>query len=142
MNDRTRGIWVPGLVSLTVAMTFLMILQLSGVQPQFIWMRSGPPLELYTPWVIAHPVFGAIGAYLSRRAGGDRRACLAAGLFPSMVMFGVFCVGLAILVVNRQLHPVSLLVAFGQISCWIVLPGLALLAGALPFLKASKLHAS
>lgn len=142
MNDRTKGIWVPGLVSLTLAMAFLMILPVTGVQPRFIWMRSGPPLELYTPWLIAQPLFGAIGAYLSRRAGGDRRACLAAGLFPSMVMMVLFCVGFAVsLIVARQLPPISTSAALGQICFWIVLPGLALLVGALPFLKAPRLRA-
>jgi len=143
MNNRTKGIWVPGLASLTAAMAFLMILQLAGLQPIFIWLPSGPPLELYTPWLVAQPLFGAVGAYLSRRAGGDRRACLAAGLFPSMVMTVLFCVGFAVsLIVARQLPPITLLAAFGQVSFWIILPGLALLVGALPFLKEPKFHAS
>jgi hypothetical protein len=143
MNQRTRTLWLPGLVSLTSAMAFLMILQASGVQPHFIWMRSGPPLELYTPWLVAHPLFGAMGAYLSRRAGGDRRACLAAGLFPSITMLALCCVGVSVkLITDRAALQIPLFAILAQLGVWIVLPGLALLIGALPFLNASKLRVS
>ena len=141
MNDRTRSLWLPGLLSLTASMTFLMILQLAGVQPRFIWMRSGPPLEPYIPWLLAQPLFGAIGAYMSRRAGGDRRACLVASMFPSIVMLVLFCLGLYVdAIVNRQYSPISLVAVFGLTCFWILLPGLALLLGALPFLKAPRLQ--
>ena len=141
MNDRTRSLWVPGLVSLTAAMAFLMFLQLTGVQPRFIWLRSGPPLMLYSPWLIAQPLFGAIGAYLSRRAGGERRACLIAGLFPAMVMLGLFSVGLAVkIVVLGKLFSIPLAAVLGQTCFWIILPGFALLFGTLPFLKTTRLQ--
>jgi hypothetical protein len=143
MNQRTRTLWLPGLVSLTLAMAFLMILQLTGVQPRFIWMRSGPPVLFYSAWLFAQPLFGAIGAYMSRRAGGDRRACLVAGLFPSMAMLGLCCVGLTVkLISDRAALQIPLFSILTQVCFLIVLPGLALLLGTLPFLKAPNLRAS
>jgi hypothetical protein len=143
MNQRTRTLWLPGLVSLSLAMALLMILQLTGVPPRFVWMRSGPPVLFYSAWLFAQPLFGAIGAWLSRRAGGDRRACLAAGLFPSIVMLGLCCVGLTVkLITDRAALQLPLLSLLAQVCFLIVLPGLALLLGALPFLKAPNLRAS
>jgi hypothetical protein len=143
MNDRTRSLWLPGLVSLTLAMALLMILQVSGVPPRFIWMRSGPPVLFYTSWLLAQPLIGAIGAWLSRRAGGDRRACLVAGLFPSIALLGLCCVGLTVkLITDRAALQLPLFSVLTQLCFLIVLPGLALLLGTLPFLKPPILRAS
>ena len=39
-----------------------------------------------SPWLLSLPLCGGAGAYLSRRAGGERPACPAAGLFPVIAM--------------------------------------------------------
>ena len=144
MNRRTKSIWFPGLISISVASVFLMILQRTGVQPHIIWLRSGLALLLYLPWLIAQPLLGAMGAYLSRRAGGERHARLAAGLFPSIAMLGTlgfgFLAGFIIdYIVRRAVPATPMFSGMAIYVClWVVLPGVASLLGELPFLKTSK----
>src|SRR5271167_1190860 len=106
MNDRTKGYWLPGLVAFTASMLWLMILQLT-IPIRYPWyatdymvaahagsaprMVSNTGLQIYflaAPyllWLLAQPAFGALGAYLSRRGGGELRARMVAGVFPSIL---------------------------------------------------------
>ncbi len=142
MNNRTKSLWLPGLVSLAAANGFLMILQRAGL-PIHLFKLGSIGMPVYVPWLVVMPLFGALGAYLSRRGGGDRLARLTAGLFPSFVMLGLICaVVLATLIVNRGGGGLFAVAIFLGIFFWVVLPGVALLLGALPFLKAPKLRQS
>jgi hypothetical protein len=140
MNSRTRSFWLPGLVSLTGSMGLLMVLQRLNLQPYVSWYRAEVALTFYLPWLIAQPVFGAIGAYLSGRSGSSRSIRLAAGLFPAIAMLGLFCVTLlAGVFVERNAfiwhHLAYLALTTGV---WVVTPGIGLLLGTLPFLKTPK----
>jgi hypothetical protein len=139
MNDRTKSVWIPGLISLISASLFLAILEKIGVRPH-IWGPSAFGLAVHLPWLIAQPAFGALGAYLSFRSGGNRRERLVAGMFPSLVMLGVFCLVLVMSIFADWSVSASIRVAgFAIYICfWAVLPGLGLLLGALPFLKVRK----
>ena len=98
MNDRTKHLWLPGLVSLTLAMILLAPLIAISMQPRFLG-RS--PLEMVLlPWLAVLPLCGASGAYLSRRSGGSPRARLIAGLFPTIALLTLG----SILVVTRLAH--------------------------------------
>ena len=147
MNDRTKHFWLPGLVSVAAASLFGMILtQVSLETP-----RSRLTLNFYLVWVAAQPLFGAMGAYFSRRGGGQRLARLAASLFPSIAtlvtLAVVFVVALthSLIYVRRPPAPINL-VGFAKaifffataIFFAVVVPGVALLLGALPFLKSPK----
>ena len=143
MNNRIKSLWLPGCVSLTAAMGLLMLLQRTGFQPRLVWVGS-MPLMLYVPWLVALPLCGAAGAYLSRRAGGPWLARVVAGLFPAIVILGLAVLALSSSVVVEPnvfilRHPLHLL--FGLFN-WIVLPAAALLLGAMPFLTAPKLRAT
>jgi hypothetical protein len=134
MNHRTKHFWLPGLVSLTLAMVLLAPLIAISMQPRFLG-RS--PLEMVLlPWLAVLPLCGASGAYLSRRGGGSPRARLVAGLFPTIALLSLG----SVLVVTRLLtfaHPEwwygSVALAVG-----IIFPSASLLIGAAPFLKAAK----
>jgi hypothetical protein len=137
MNTRTRTFWVPALVSLTAAMVSLTISTLVGLESRFV-SRGWATYVVYIPWLLMLPLCGAAGAYLSRRAGGGRRVPLAAGLFPVIAMTGL--VGILMIIgkfvyAKPQWFYFSMAVLFGSI-----LPGMALLLGAVPFLKASRVH--
>ncbi len=137
MNQRTKSLWLPGLISLLVANVFLMMLQRSGL-PIHLFKLGSVILALYVPWLVVLPLCGAIGAYLSLRAGGDRVARLSAALFPGIAFLGLFClVFLASLFVG---HATVVMIGVGLLMG--VLHGVALLLGALPFLKAQKLRQS
>jgi len=137
LNHRTKTLWLPGLVSLTASMTWLMLLQRFGPQPRLPWLHAALPLMPYLVWLLTQPLFGAMAAYMSRRAGGERLTELTASLFPSIVMLGLWCLVVAISVLvekNPHVLPQWPLVLFGAFN-WAILPGLLLLLGRLLFLR-------
>lgn len=140
MNDRTKQLWLPGLATLTASMLWLMILQRLNWRSETVLFHASPLLTPFLIWLLTQPMFGAAGAFLSLRAGGDRLALLLAGIFPSIVMFGVIAFGLlfAIFVERNPFvlkHPVQLVLVFLP---WVVFPALTLLVGVLPFLKRAR----
>ena len=94
----------------------------------------------YLMWLITHPVFGAAGAYLSRRNGGTLIARLAAGIFPSIALLGllIFITFTGFFVERNPFlwkHPAFFaLVVFP----WAILPAISLLIGVVPFVKMTK----
>jgi hypothetical protein len=135
MNTRTRTFWLPGLVSLTAAMACLTISTLGGFEPVFV-ARGWATYVVYIPWLLALPLCGAAGAYLSRRAGGERRTCLAAGLFPVIAMTGLVCF---LTVVGKFVYAKPQWLYFSMaLLLGVILPGVALLLGAVPFSRASR----
>src|SRR5271155_3980307 len=161
MNDRTKGYWLPGLVAFTASMMWLMILQLAipirhsrYLTDHFIAAHagSGPRLESniglqiyylaapYLLWLLAQPLFGALGAYLSRRGGGELRARMVAGIFPSLMFLCAlsFVFVIAVFVERNPFvlgHPAYFAVI---LLPWVVLPAAALVLGVLPFLREPK----
>ena len=135
MNTRTRTFWLPGLVSLTAAMACLTISTLGGFEPRFV-ARGWATSVVYIPWLLTLPLCGAAGAYLSRRAGGERQACLAAGLFPVIAMTGL--VGF-LTVVGKFVYAKPQWLYFSiALLLGAILPGVALLLGALPLSRPSR----
>jgi hypothetical protein len=135
INTRTRTFWLPALVSLTAAMACLMVSTLGGLEPRFV-ARGWATYVVYVPWLLTLPPCGAAGAYLSRRAGGERRACLAAGLFPVIAMtslVGFLTVIGKFVYAKPQWLYFSMAVLFG-----LILPGMALFLGAAPFANARE----
>jgi hypothetical protein len=135
MNTRTRTFWIPALVSLMASMVCLTISTLGGLESRFVAL-GWSTYVVYIPWLLSLPLCGAAGAYLSRRAGGKRRASLAAGLFPviaitSLVGF-LTIIGKFVYAKPQWLY-FSMAVLFGSI-----LPGMALLFGAAPFAQARE----
>ena len=72
VNDRTRNLWLPGMASLLGASLLLLILQRASYQPRLVWFGHMAML-FYWPWLAGLPAFGALGAYLSKRAHGSFR---------------------------------------------------------------------
>jgi hypothetical protein len=140
MNDRSKQFWLPGLVTLTASMLWLMLLQRWNWRPETTLAYGSPPLAPYLIWLITQPVFGAAGAYFSCRNGGSRLARLAAGMFPSIAMLGLLIfIALAGFFVERNpflwKHPAYFaLIVFP----WAIFPALALSIGVLPFLKVAN----
>jgi hypothetical protein len=134
MNRRSQQIWFPSLVALALSMGCLMILQESSAQPQMPWNHAGAPLMPYLWWIVTQPLMGAVSGYLSSRAQGPRAARFLAVLFPSVVMFGLWLIILTILIARGSEQPIQW-ENFGLgLLLWVVVPGLALLLGAWPFL--------
>lgn len=140
MNQRTKSLWLPALITLSGASVSLAVTQFMGLQPQQVWVgKMG--MTFYWPWLASLPIFGAIGAYMSRRAAGQTPIRIAAGLSPALVMLVVMFLILPWGLFLDGFH-FSRLIHFGLgLINWVGIPAAALLLGALPFLRENSLTA-
>src|SRR5437879_1193770 len=136
MKKRLHQLWIPGFLTFILSTVFLMMLQKLG-----FWSRivgDGPNAFLFCgPWLASLLFVGALGAYLSSRAGGSRRAALFASAFPVLALTAAFLLMFPIdLVVDRIIgRQVDFRIVATAIlregSGWILVPGAALLVGGL-----------
>ncbi len=137
VNKRTKAFWLPAVLSLLGASLLLTLLERLGFQPRSVWV-GGFAMSLYWHWLIGLPAFGALGAYLSERAHGSIPARLAAGLAPALVMLAVMSLILPWGLAVDGFHFFRL-VGFGVgLMNWVAIPAVALLIGAVPFLRPSR----
>jgi len=138
MPDRVKQLWLPCLLTFALAMGFLALSQVFGPAPLFIGLRARPNMvptgTIYIPWLLSLPLVGAIGAFVSHRAGGTQRAIFSSVIFPVVPYLVFFAVGgpLAFIFADHiGRNFVLALLVMGLIP-WVLLPGVALLAGGLP----------
>ncbi|MGB2899435.1 MAG: permease prefix domain 1-containing protein [Candidatus Acidiferrum sp.] len=137
MQKRLHQLWIPGFLMLILSMVFLPMLQSLGFQPRSVSWSGPGTILLYLPWLLSLPFLGAIGAYISSRAGGSRGTVLLASIFPALALTGAFLsmfpIGFILgRIIGRQ-------VGFGVVATtllrdgigWLLVPGAALLAGGL-----------
>jgi hypothetical protein len=136
MEKRVRQVWIPGFLTLILSMLFLTALYRLGLRGRLVW--SGPnAFLLYTPWLAGLPFFGALGAYISSRAGGSRGTVLFVSVFPALALtfafLFMFPFSLTIeLIAGRP-------VDFSRVAAvllkdgigWLLIPAAALLGGGL-----------
>jgi hypothetical protein len=141
MNERTRQFWLPGLASICAASFFLLIFARVSYMPRMLVVRSGAALMMYPAWLTVQPLLGAIGAYFSRRAGGNRITRVFAALSPSIALMVLVCIGVIVQAVMAFTGKPSDIGSMGTIMFAraiffaVAVPSAALLLGALPFLK-------
>jgi hypothetical protein len=87
-----------------------------------------------SPWLFSLPLIGALGAYLSHRAGGSRRAIFSSIVFPVLPFLASILLVLPVSLafdhfIAHNIAPMALLMA---LLGWVLAPGVALLAGGLP----------
>jgi hypothetical protein len=137
MNPRTKQLWLPGFLTLFLAMGLLALIQLFGPQPWTSQRRTGswsliaPMLVIYIPWLLSLPLVGALGAFLSARAGGAKRVVFASTVFPVLPYLGTFVIAfpVALIVDEHVAHNIMFTALLVGLFAWVVAPGLALLAG-------------
>jgi hypothetical protein len=131
MTARVTQFWFPGLLTFLVSMVLLELVQKVGPKPIILGLDKGIPiLMFYTGWLMMLPVAGALGAYLSHRARGSFRTALASSLFPVLPLVAVFLIAIPIgLAMGHGLAPRVFLNICVE---WVLLPGVALVAGGLP----------
>lgn len=136
MKKRAQQLWIPGFLALILSTFSLMTAQTCGFQPPILW--SGPvQILVYVPWLASLPFFGALGAYLSYRAGGSRRTALLASVFPTLALAAAFVLMFPIDLIVKWIMGIE--VNFGIVATsilrdgigWLLLPGAALLVGGL-----------
>jgi hypothetical protein len=136
MSHTARTLWMPGITMLLIASALLLIA--ARLFPAELWSRPGAPGALLAPWLAAYLVFGAAGAWWSRRAGGSTAVRFFAGTFPLTLHLVVFLLPILVaLLVEAPRHPEHVQAAFLLRAAlgWVVIPGVALAIGTLPFLR-------
>jgi hypothetical protein len=159
MNDRTKQLWLPGITMLfAAAVVGAVLLSLSRyiariAEPANSLIQQGQLSFTYFLWLYALVFIGAAGAYWSRRVGGGRIRQAFSGIFPLFLFFAVFAeLGIAqreaitmpLLSVVFALPPAYVDFSFPGLNTyllnWAIIPGAALLLGALPFLLRRVKH--
>jgi hypothetical protein len=136
LTNRVKQFWLPSLLTLFLSMGLLMLVQFFGPNPWVIarksaWSLIAPVAVIYLPWLFSLLLVGAIGAYLSNRAGGSRRAMLTSIVFPVLPYFAFFLVALPVTAIfnDRLGHNIMFLALFVGLLAWVVAPAAALLTG-------------
>jgi hypothetical protein len=138
MTNRVKQLWVPGFLTLALSMVLLMVIQFIGPKPLIVsahgWRMIAPVAVIYIPWLLSLLPIGAMGAYLAARAGASRRAIILSTVFPVLPYAVLFIVALPVSVIldDHVAHNVMFSALLIGLAAWVLLPGLALLAGGLP----------
>jgi hypothetical protein len=141
VTNRVKQLWLPSLVTLVLSMGLLALIQIFGPKPWLFgwngrsrWPFVAPALMVYVPWLLSLPLIGAIGAYLSNRAGGSRRAVLSSVVFPVLPYLAFFVLALPVVVIlnDHIAHNIMSRALFVGLFAWVLAPGAALLAGGWP----------
>jgi hypothetical protein len=136
MEKRIRQLWIPGFLTLILSMFILMVLQKLGFKPRIVGSGTNAIL-LYLPWLLLLLPLGALGAYLSFRAGGSRGTVLLASVFPALAFTFAFLVMSPIgwsferITGTRVYFDVVAAALLRDGIGWLLVPGAALLVGGL-----------
>lgn len=134
MTNRVKQLWLPGLLTFTLSMVSLELAQKFEPRPFVLDLDRGTPvLMFYISWLLILPLAGALGAYLSKRAGGSARMVLVSSIFPVLPFAVVFMIAIPVgLVISHALaHHIVTAAFFTMTIGWVLAPGLALLVGGL-----------
>lgn len=143
VNKRVTQFWFPAFVTLALSMVLLAVIQIFGPSPWIDPMpnpmpggrlRMAPVAVIYVSWLIFLPFIGALAAYLSRRAGGRTLAVFSSVVFPVFPYVAFFVIGLplALILDDKVAHNLTIPAFLVGLSAWVILPAIALLAGAWP----------
>jgi hypothetical protein len=140
MSDRVKQFWLPSLLTLLFSMGLLALIEIFGPKPWIVARHDGSPWRLiapvaviYVPWLLCLPLIGAMGAFLSKRSGGSRRAILSSILFPVLPYLAFFVIGLPMIVILNEhiAHNIMFSALIVGFFAWVLAPGIALLTGGL-----------
>jgi VIT1/CCC1 family predicted Fe2+/Mn2+ transporter len=139
MTKRVAQFWLPSFLTLLLAMVFLMLIQSFGPAPVIANVAPSklhvtPVAVVYVSWLLTLPFIGALGAFLSLRAGGSVRAALWSVVFPVLPYLALFVVALPVTVIldDYVAHHITIPAFFVGLSAWVIFPAIALLTGGLP----------
>jgi hypothetical protein len=135
MTDRTKALWLAGLVALILSLTSY---RLFGGILRWTGSQSLGYLDLHFVflYLLALPFIGAIGAYWLSRAGGTLRYRVLAALLPALWELA------SVVVVKVNGVKVGFSISWSSVISAAVsralIPGAALILGALPFLGTGR----
>lgn len=149
LKDRIQRLWLPGIVPAFLALGVLVAFGTLGYKLRLQSLSPTYASKFYYGWLIALPLFGALSAYWSRRAGGSLANRMAASLFLAEALLATFLILFAAQLVLLpfglgDFHPENLQwskfgTELGRTGLTIVfLPAVMLFVGALPFLREKR----
>ena len=136
MKKRLHQLWIPGFLTMGLSIVFLVTLQKLGFNARIVSWRDSD-IFFYAPWLVSLPFLGALGAYISSRAGGSRGTALLASIFPALALTLTFLLMFPIdmiiePIIGRQVDFKIVAAALLKDGIgWMLFPGVALLAGGL-----------
>jgi hypothetical protein len=130
-NDRIKRLWLSVTVTWLGAILSLMVLDRAD-HPSLV-LRRPIPVVFNLPWLATLILVGAAGAYLAQRADAPRKTRLVVATSPALLL-GIV---MLLLLPWRFAEGYRWALTFFAIDAenLAVVPGLALLFGALPFLR-------
>ena len=146
LRQRIQTLWVPGIMAAISTLVASVAVSRAGSTR---FAGSHMATFVYCSWLLILACIGALAACWSRRAGGSIAIRAAAALFPAATILA----GLGALITNPELKIAVIASVFSpgevQISRILpaiansvvvgtLLPAVALLAGALPFLRGKR----
>lgn len=134
MSNRVRHIWLPGFATLVLSMILLALTEIYGPKPWILSWGHPPVAVVYIPWLLCLPFVGAVGAYLSYRAGGSGRAIVLSTIFSALPFLASIIVVLPVSLffdhyIAHSIAPMALVLA---LLGFVLIPVAALLLGGLP----------
>lgn len=152
-NQQIRSVWLPGLLTVVSGFGLFNVTEASGALRSWILQSRVtavlPLPTLHNPgvlfaisWVAVLPLAGALGAFVSWRAGGRPGQRVIAALFPALVIAGLAFLFLIGDVLRPAMREGAALGHFvDAFVVWFLFPAISLTLGTLPFLRLSTLDA-
>src|SRR6266481_1815182 len=134
MTNRVRQLWLPGLLTFVLSMGSLELVQKFGPRPIVLDLDKGTPvLMFYMSWLLTLPLADAIGALLSKRAGGSPKILAISSVFPVLPFGVVFLIAIpaGLLIGHSLAHHIVAAAFLTMMFGWVLVPGVALLSGGL-----------
>jgi hypothetical protein len=131
MSPDAKTLWLPGMVALGGAAA--VVLGVPRLLPASLWLDPRATMPMAAALLLAYLLCGALGAWCSRRAGGGIAARLAAGIFPLLLHILIFVT--VVVAATRDPEQLQFNFQLRAALIFIVIPGIALTVGALPFLR-------
>jgi hypothetical protein len=134
MNDRVRQLWLPGMLTFALSMGLLALVEKFGPRPIVLDLDKGTPVFMfYTSWLLTLPFAGAMGALLSKRAGGSPKILAISSVFPVLPYGVVFLIAIpaGLLMGHNLAHHIVASALITMMFGWVLVPGVALLVGGL-----------
>ena len=137
MNMRVRQLWAPVLSTFVVSVSVQFVaLRVPQLPPWVFFTRNGVSIVLAPLWMLALPFIGALGAWLSLRAGGNTRDRLLSALGPAWLNGGILTLGVPLSMIIERHFSLSIkltaYIVYMIASCLV--PAVLLALGALPWL--------
>lgn len=135
-KHRTLAMWLPGVVNCMTAFWVLGLTQKLASRPRIVSAAPRISSMLYLGWILMLSACGAAAAWWSRRAGGTLTNRFIAAILPAGSMLAIFLVIIwSAMSAQYGLGVPNIFVNFlNALIGAVVIPAIALTAGAAPFL--------